>query len=132
MQPLPIQALPNQSLTVILDNNRWDISLRAVNGAVAASLTRNGVIIAQNTRVVAGMRILPYEYQEDGNFVVVTQNGQIVDYTQFNVTQSLIYVSQDELDALRIAPPAIITAAFFNPLAELPLRFAPQGYTLAP
>jgi hypothetical protein len=61
----------------------------------------------------------------------VTQNFQLPFYTSFNVTQSLIYISAAELAALRAPTSPPVTAASFNPIAALPLRFAPAGYVEA-
>jgi hypothetical protein len=36
-----------------------------------------------------------------------------------------------ELEVIRQSPPAIITASDFDPNGALPLRFMPEGYTLA-
>jgi len=129
---VPLQAIPNQQLLTVLDDNQWDISVRITNGTISVSLALNGVFIIENQRAVAGSLIIPAKYLENGNFAIVTQNQEIPDYTQFGVTQSLIYLSPTELAAYRTPPSLPITAAFFNPIAALPLRFAPQGYTLAP
>lgn len=132
MQTIPIQAIPNQQFSIVLDNNRWDISLKTTNGTVSCSLARNGVSIVENARAVAGMRIIPAIYQEAGNFAIISQNQQIPEYTQFNVTQFMIYLSSADLDLIRVPAPLPITASYFDPLGALPLRFAPQGYELAP
>lgn len=132
MQNVPLQNLPNQELSIPLDNNQWDISLRSANGTIAATFTLNGIVLIENVRVVAGMRMLPYKYLENGNFALITQSFEIPDYTKFGITQSLLYFSQDELNAVRNFNPVIITANDFDPNAgSLPLRFAPQGYILA-
>ncbi len=77
------------------------------------------------------------QYLEAGNFLFLTANYQLPYYTQFGTTQSLFYFTAEELDALRAAPVAssprvpTVTAAFFNPAGQLPLRFAPTGYVEA-
>lgn len=127
-QQVPIQALPNQQFSITLDNNIWDFTIKATGGVMSVSLGRNGVPIVDNIRAVAGMRLIPSKYEEAGNFVFYTQNFELPDYTQFNVSQSLIYYSAVELAAIRnpVRPP--ITASYFNGIAALPLRFRPQGY----
>lgn len=132
MLNLPISALPNQEFQVVLDQNSWDISIKATNGIMAVSLTLNNNIVIQGARAVAGALIIQSQYLESGNFFFITQNYELPDYTQFGITQSLIYVSAQELAAYRATPSSpIITAAYFNPIASLPLRFAPQNYTIA-
>jgi hypothetical protein len=131
MQNIPIQAIPNQQFSTVIDNNRWDISLKTTNGTVSCTLLRNGETIVDNARCVSGMRIIPCIYQENGNFAFVSQLQELPDYNKFGVTQFMIYLSPDELAVIRTPPPAIITSDFFDPLAALPLRFAPQGYVQA-
>jgi len=125
---VPISAVPNQSFTITLDNNLFDITIRYTNGVMAISLTINGVDTIDNIRVVAGSPVIPSQYQEAGNFLFLTQNFQLPIYTQFNITQSLIYASASELATYRVIPTSPITAADFNSIAGLPLRFQPVGY----
>jgi hypothetical protein len=132
MQTIPIQPIPNQAFSIVLNNNQWDFIIKACNGIMAVSLTLNNVIIIENIRVVANQIIIPYQYLESGNFLFLTQNSELPNYTQFGITQTLIYLTAEELANLRtpIAPP--IKADNFNPLGGLPLRFSPQGYYVAP
>lgn len=118
-------------MVVVLDGNQWGIELRECNGAVGVSLTLNGVPVVSNARAAAGAPIITSRYSEAGNFTILCQNFAIPDYTQFGVSQFLVYLSPAELAAYRVPPPPIIPASFFNPISALPLRFAPQGYTLA-
>lgn len=131
MQQIPIQALPNQSFSVILDNNQWDWTIELVNDAIAVTLFLNGNAVISGLNIVGGMRIIPSEYEEAGNFVLVTMSQQVPDYTQFGTSQQLVYLSAAELAAIRVPPPPILTPAYFDPNAALPLRIFPQGYTLA-
>lgn len=128
MQLIPLQAIANQKFSITLDGNNFTIELRYTNGVMSISIDLNSVNIIQGYRVVAGMRVIPCKYQEAGNFIFTTQSFALPDYTQFGVTQQLIYATQAELDAIRQTPSLPITAAFFNPIAALPLRFKPQGY----
>jgi len=132
---IPIQQLPNSSFTITLDNNLYEIDLRICNGVTTVSLTQNGTDILDNAIAASAAPIIPSPYLEAGNFMFLTANQQLPNYEQFGLTQSLFYFSESELNAYRVKPvassPAVptVTSAFFNPLAALPLRFAPQGYT---
>jgi hypothetical protein len=134
MMNVPIQSLPNQTFSISLENNTYDITLKETNGVISATVVRNDIIIVENQRCVAGFPVIPYEYLEDGNFIFFTQDEQLPDYTQFNATQSFNYITALELAAFRVPPiassPAVptVTATFFNPLGALPLRFQPVGY----
>lgn len=134
MMIIPIQATPNQSLSVILDGNTWGIALKTVDFATVVSLTLNGDDVIDGARAAAGTLIIPAQYLEksSGNFFFVTANQQIPFYNQFGLTQSLLYISASELSAIRQPAPAKITASYFNPIAALPLRFSPQNYVAAP
>lgn len=131
MQVVPLKIIPNQSFSIVLDNNVWNFALKATNGQTSVTILRDNVVVVEGARAVANELIIPAKYQEAGNFLFLTQNFQLPEYTQFGVTQLLVYVSQAELDAARIPPVGIITVSDFNPIAALPLRFAPTGYEAA-
>lgn len=128
-QQIPISAVPNQEFQIVLDNNQWDITFQTTNGVISASFNLNGETIITGTRCCAGMRLIPSQYEENGNFIFTTANFQIPAYALFNVSQNLLYFSAAELAAIRVPPLPPITAAYFNPIAALPLRFQPVGYS---
>jgi hypothetical protein len=105
---IPLQAIPNQSLTIQLDNNNWDIDVRSCDtnpqtagtAIVAFSFTLNGTVIISGQRGITNWPLIAYEYLQNGNFFMITENDDYPDYTQFGITQYLIYASQAELDAL--------------------------------
>ena len=135
MQTIPIQAIPSQTFTFIdPSSNSWDIGIRNVSMQMAFSVALNGVQLIQNVCAVAGYRIIPYDYLENGNFVLITQSFQVPDYNQFGITQSLVFLEQSEIDAFRVPLNSLplLTTNSFDPNGALPLRFAPQGYTVAP
>jgi len=131
MESIPLQTIPNQSFTIVLDNNTWAFTIKNTNAGVSVSLTLNNNDLLDNAIAAANEIIIPCEYQEAGNFLFLTQNQQLPDYTQFGLTQLLVYLSASDLQTLRTPPGLPITAIDFNALAALPLRFAPMGYTLA-
>lgn len=103
--------------------------MKTVYDTTVVSLALNSNVVINGARAVAGSFIIPSQYQEAGNFFFVTQNFLLPYYTEFNVTQALVYISAAELAVLRQKPSSpFITAANFNPIADLPLRFSPQGY----
>lgn len=134
MQTIAIQAIPSQTFTYIdPSSNQWDIGIRNVASQVAFTFSLNGTLLLQNICAVAGYRIIPYDYLENGNFVLITQNYQVPDYTQFGISQTLVFLEQSDIQSFRVplSSLATITAADFDPNGGLPLRFAPQGYVLA-
>lgn len=96
-----IATLANQALSIQLDERFYEIELREANGVMSATITRDGVTIVSNMRVTAGTPLLPYRYQEAGNFIMTTDGEAIPYWDQFNVTQFLVYLSAAELAAYR-------------------------------
>ncbi len=71
------------------------INLQAVT---VVSITRDGAVLLSNSRAVAGVPLIPYGYlATPGNFIILTQAGDYPFYTQFGVTQTLIYLSAVEI-----------------------------------
>lgn len=132
MQEIPLKALPNQEIAIQLDGGLFNIILKTTGNTTSVSIALNAVQIVWNARAVANQYIIPSAYQDNGNFMFVTSNFQLPMYDQFGVTQSLIYVTGAELGVIRapVAPPVI--ASDFDPNGAMPMRFKPQGYTLAP
>lgn len=100
MRNIPITQDPNQDLTVRLDDTRYGLRLKAVNGVMVVDVSIDGVTVLTGSRVLAGEPLIPYEYLQEGNFILLTINDELPDYTQFGVTQSLVYLSPAELAAL--------------------------------
>lgn len=98
---VPLQAIANQSFTITLENNFYQISLKETNGVMSSSIKRNDVLIQSNSRLTSGYFLIPYKYQQSGNFFILTDNGDYPYYTKFGITQYLIYITQAELDFIQ-------------------------------
>lgn len=101
MIEIPLAAIPNQSLSIRLGDSQYDIRIHACSNIVVVDIERDNVAIVTGSRAVAGYPIIPYDYLEDGNFVIVTANDEYPDYTQFGISQFLIYATQAEISSLR-------------------------------
>lgn len=114
MIDIPLSNIPNQALSIRLDNSFYEISLTAVGATeltapfynkdattIAVTIVRDGVTIVSGQRAVAWFPLIPYHYLENGNFMFVSNSDDLPDYNQFGITQSLVYASPDELTALR-------------------------------
>jgi len=104
---IPIINIPNQSLTLQLDNNQYDLTIHATQdnpdgttGIMAVDISINNEIIISGVRAVDLYPLIPYKYLVNGNFIFITQNFQYPDWRQFGVTQSLIYASNEELESI--------------------------------
>lgn len=102
-QNIPLEAVPNQSLSVQLDETRYDIRLRDIGNMMAVDVSINDELVIEGHRVVGGFPLIPYKYLEGdgGNFIFITDSGDLVYWDQFNITQSLLYFSVDELAVIR-------------------------------
>lgn len=108
MLNVPITNVPIQSFSIQLEQNQYDIVIRLCaastrtppyydDGVIAMDIVRDQVPIVTGQRCVPGTPCIPYPYLQVGNFVWVTENGDLLDFTQFNNTQFLLYVMADEL-----------------------------------
>lgn len=98
---VPIASTPNQSFSVRLENNFYDITLKETNGVMSCSMVRDNVTLFDGVRLVAGSPIIPFAYLETGNFILSTNNDDMPDYTKFGVTQFLVYFTAAEVEAIR-------------------------------
>ncbi len=96
-----VQAIPNQSFTVPMGDYEYGFHFYDCDGFMAYDLTIDSETIVQGVRMVYLQPLIPYTYQEvDGNFVITT-DGVDPDYEEFNDTQFLRYLTQDESDSWR-------------------------------
>lgn len=100
MELVPLQAVPNQEMSVRLADRRFVLRIKEAAGVMIADVTIDGAVVLQGTRIVAGTPLIPYAYLEQGNLLLLTDGGDLPDYTQFGVTQSLVYLSAAEIAAL--------------------------------
>lgn len=97
MRNIPISPIPNQSLSVRLDDQRLVLRLKEANGVMVADVERNGVSVVRGTRVLAGEFVIPYQYQQVGNFMLLTTGDDLPDWSEFGATQTLVYFEAAEL-----------------------------------
>ncbi len=103
MMDIGIAAVANQTFFVQLAGSAYTITLHGATECVTVSIRRNDDQVVEGARIVPGTPLLPYRYQEEGNFLLLTQAEALPDHTQFGVTQFLVYLTQAEVAALRAA-----------------------------
>ena len=111
MQQVKLQAIPNQSFSIRLDDSIYDIRIHALNivtvdglaipPIMVMDINRDNETILQGQRLVPGYPVIPYRYKEDGNFVFITDDDNYPDYNEFGLTQFLIFATSAELAELR-------------------------------
>lgn len=98
MRNIPIEELPNQSLTVTADGKRWSLRIKDCNGSMVCDVSIDDEPVLQAVRICPGTPIIPYEYlQGDGNFLLLVNDEDLPDWRMFGVNQSLVYVSTGEI-----------------------------------
>lgn len=97
---IAIEPMPNQSFSITLDGSFYDITIKESNGVMSCSIVRDNILIQSNARISAGYLLIPYKYQENGNFFIITENDDYPYYTEFGNTQFLMYIPQPVLNSL--------------------------------
>ena len=99
MLQLNLAPIPNQSLSVTLNNMLYDLRIFLAGNVMCCDLSINGTPVLTTMRLVAGAPVIPYNYLMNGNFLISTLNDDLPYYTQFGLTQFLIYITPEELAA---------------------------------
>ena len=103
---IPLNATPNQSLSVNLDDSIYDITIKALSGLMVASIVRDGVDIVASVRILPGVPLIPFEYLEKGNFVFIndmTVLSEFPYYTEFASKYALVFFTEAELEGIKNA-----------------------------
>jgi hypothetical protein len=107
MIQIPLQNIPNQSLSIQLNDNQFDLNFHATqdnldgtSGVISVDIIINNIVIVTGVRAVYGFPLIESHYLENGNFVFITQNDDYPDWRQFGITQFLIYASESELEII--------------------------------
>lgn len=96
MREISLQAVPNQKVTVSLNNSSWDIELKSCPQFMTASIWRGGEPVILGQRIVEGGLLIPYRYLAvNGNFFI-DGNGP-ADWREFGRSQNLYYIPAGDL-----------------------------------
>lgn len=93
---IPLEVLPNQSLTIRLGDNRYIIRLITISDSLMGiSITRDDIILIQNQRAIPKKKILPeHKSSKYGNFVFITPDETYPYYTEFNNGHELYFIPE--------------------------------------
>jgi len=97
MQQIPIEALPNQSFSIRLDDSFYQITIKETAGVMVMDIVRDSVTVIIGTRLTAGAPVIPYQYMEQGNFVFSNIGDEVIYYDKFGISQLLFYLSPSDL-----------------------------------
>jgi hypothetical protein len=103
MQVIALQAISKQNFSAVLDDILFEMDLIETAGCMSCNITRAGTVVVSGARCVAGQLLINYESLEagDGNFMFLTNAGDLPFYDQFTTTQTLLFASNAELAAVR-------------------------------
>lgn len=98
---IDLAAIQNQTFTTTLDNNRYVMKIYQAANIMCCDITCNEVVLVSGGRMMPGEFLIPFFCYSgiNGNFLILTQNDDLVDYTQFGITQIFIYQSVEEIAA---------------------------------
>lgn len=100
MLMLDLSNVSRQSFSTTLDDDRYVISIYVSASCYACDISRNEVDLIDGSRIIQNDFLIPFNKQgTSGNFMLLTSNFDLPDYTQFNSTQTLIYMSAAEIAA---------------------------------
>jgi hypothetical protein len=107
MQTVALSAVPNQTFSTTLNGNRYDFAIYLCNGSMCCDVSVNEVTAVSGQRICNGTFMIPFFAYSipNGNFLLLTTNDDLPDYTQFGNTQTLIYLDEAEIQAAVNAAP---------------------------
>lgn len=108
MRIIPLQAIPNQSLSLQLDGINYDLRLHDCGNIMAVDIVVNNAALITGVRAVYGFPLIPYSYLEIGvgNFTFINaldNDNEYPYWDRFNTDQVLIYTSPQELQGLNFS-----------------------------
>lgn len=104
MIQIPLQTVPNQSLSIQLDDVNYDFEIRSMPGTstiMVFDITIDNELIVEGVRAVPAYPLIEYKYLENGNFIVITENDDYPDWEKFQISQFLLYASNAEIEAIQ-------------------------------
>ena len=101
MMLIALAAVPNQEVSFQIDQTFYTLTVLETNGCMSVTVARDNTTLISAVRAMPDAPLLPYLYQEAGNFVFLTDDGALPYYDQFGTTQTPNYLTADELVTLR-------------------------------
>ena len=129
MREIALRRTANQSLTVNLGGNRWGLRIKQARSSMFVDVSLNDEPLLLGQRVAVGTPVIPYEHlAQEGNFIFLSENGEMADWRKFGVTQQLLHVSPGMLLADDPIDFAAIERPRFDPVPLMPPFNLVVGY----
>lgn len=98
MRTIPLDAVPNQQVSINIGENRWTLRIKEATSSMIADVSLNDQPLLYGIRFCVGTPLIPYRYLAGfGNFLLLTNNEELPDWRKFGSTQTLVYVDPEEL-----------------------------------
>ncbi|UNY40210.1 structural protein [Pseudomonas phage vB_PcuM_ KLEP17-4] len=123
MRTIPLAAVPNQQVTVNIDENRWTIRIKQATTSIIADITLNDEPLLLGMRVSVGTPIIPFRHlATNGNFLLIVDGEYLPDWHEFGTQQVLVYVAPGELSGdveldwsvVQLPPPVAVGTLFLD------------------
>lgn len=95
MYQIPLDSIPNQSVSFNVDGAYWQLHVFAAIENMCVDVYRNGTLLIQGVRCFGGIAVVPYDHLMSGygNFIFDNE----VDYLNFsNSGCNLYYLNSEE------------------------------------
>ena len=103
MKRIRLQAIPNQTASFDLGGLSYEMTIKSTDNHTIADIKIGGDDVIRGIRIMPFRPILPYEYlaANGGNLFLLTETDCCSpNYKQLGITQYLVYLDSDELEAL--------------------------------
>ncbi len=98
MRDISLLAVPNQTFSATINGVLWELTIKVAVGTMLADVRRDGVDLVLGQRIIAEFPILPYRYlSNQGNFAILTRDGELPWWEEFGRSQSMIYLEPAEV-----------------------------------
>jgi len=98
VRDITLLAVPNQTFSATINGVLWELTVKVARGTMLADVRRDGVDLVLGQRIIAEYPILPYRHlSHQGNFAILTRDGELPWWEEFGRSQSLIYLEPAEV-----------------------------------
>lgn len=101
---VPLQQIPNQEFNIILNGREYRIILRTIQSLTYMSCWVDGEILFYNQLCVPNNWVNVYDYiSVNGKFWFKCLDDDYPTFTQFGITQTLLFYTKDEVQEIKNA-----------------------------
>lgn len=99
---VPLANTPNQTFSIVLNGLDYRIALRTIQDITFMSCWVNGDLLFHNQICTPNNWVNHYDYiSVNGKFYFRCLNNEYPNYKSFGITQSLLFLTPDEVEKLK-------------------------------